>query len=83
MVGCRVRYCIKLWAWNVINGIKARFIRLAVFAGTIAGTARQQAEKFKWGLKPSPRMSIIFSRFQNVAEVADVAKDVEKERIDF
>ena len=35
------------------------------------------------GLKSSLRMSIISSRFQNVAEVADAAKDVEKERIDF
>ncbi|XP_017233369.2 uncharacterized protein LOC108207432 [Daucus carota subsp. sativus] len=61
----------------------ARFIRLAGFAGTSAGTAEQQAEKFKWGLKSSLRMSIISSRFQNVAEVADAAKDVEKERIDF
>ena len=61
----------------------ARFIRLAGFAGTSAGTAAQQAEKFKWGLKSSLRMSIISSRFQNVAEVADAAKDVEKERIDF
>ena len=61
----------------------ARFIMLARFAGTSAGTAAQQAEKFKWGLKSSLRMSIISSKFQNVAEVADAAKDVEKERIDF
>ena len=61
----------------------ARFIMLARFAGTSAGTATQQAEKFKWGLKSSLRMSIISSKFQNVVDVVDAAKDVEKERIDF
>ncbi|XP_074358691.1 uncharacterized protein LOC141697998 [Apium graveolens] len=47
-----------------ITDYMARFIRLGGFVGTVAGTAAQQADKFKW-------------------EVADAAKDVEKERIDF
>ncbi|XP_074377990.1 uncharacterized protein LOC141719510 [Apium graveolens] len=41
------------------------------------------ADKLKWGLKSYLRGSIISFKFDNVAEVADVAKDVEKERIDF
>ncbi|XP_074328119.1 uncharacterized protein LOC141666033 [Apium graveolens] len=61
----------------------ARFIRLAGFAGTVAGTAAQQADKFKWGLKSYLKGSIISFKFDNMAEVADATKDVEKERIDF
>ncbi|XP_074363739.1 uncharacterized protein LOC141704392 [Apium graveolens] len=66
-----------------ITDYMARFIRLAGFAGTVAGTAAQQADKFKWGLKSHLRGSIISFKFDNVAEAADAAKDVEKERIDF
>ncbi|XP_074368614.1 uncharacterized protein LOC141708745 [Apium graveolens] len=66
-----------------ITDYMARFIRLAGFAGTVAGTATQQADKFKWGLKSHLRGSIISFKFDNMAEAADAAKDVEKERIDF
>ncbi|XP_074323417.1 uncharacterized protein LOC141660339 [Apium graveolens] len=66
-----------------ITDYMARFIRLVGFAGTVAGTAAQQADKFKWGLKSHLRGSIISFKFDNVAEAADAAKDVEKERIDF
>ncbi|KAL8114698.1 hypothetical protein AgCh_021533 [Apium graveolens] len=66
-----------------ITDYMARFIRLAGFAGKVAGTAAQQADKFKWGLKSYMRGSIISFKFDNVAEVVDAAKDVEKERIDF
>ncbi|XP_074377388.1 uncharacterized protein LOC141718915 [Apium graveolens] len=66
-----------------ITDYMARFIRLAGFAGTVAGTAAQQADKFKWGLKSYLRGSIISFKFDNVVEAADAAKDVEKERIDF
>ncbi|XP_074342902.1 uncharacterized protein LOC141680626 [Apium graveolens] len=38
-----------------ITDYMARFIRLAGFAGTVAGTAAQQADKFKWGLNLSHR----------------------------
>ncbi|XP_074361501.1 uncharacterized protein LOC141701756 [Apium graveolens] len=61
----------------------AKFIRLAGFAGTVAGTAAQQTDKFKWGLKSYLSGSIISFKFDNVAEVADATKDVEKERINF
>ncbi|XP_074351813.1 uncharacterized protein LOC141690960 [Apium graveolens] len=66
-----------------ITDYMARFIRLAGFAGTVAGTAAQQADKFKWGLKSHLRGSIISFKFDNMAEAADAAKDVEKEHIDF
>lgn len=66
-----------------ITDYMARFIRLAGFAGTIAGTAAQQAEKFKWGLKLNLRGPIISLKFPNVAEVADAAKDIEKERTEY
>ncbi|XP_074337001.1 uncharacterized protein LOC141674179 [Apium graveolens] len=66
-----------------ITDYMARFIRLAGFAGRVAGTAAQQADKFKWRLKSHLRGSIISFKFDNVAEAADAAKDVEKERIDF
>ncbi|XP_074324026.1 uncharacterized protein LOC141660947 [Apium graveolens] len=66
-----------------ITDYMARFIRLAGFVGTVAGTAAQQADKFKWGLKSYLRGSIISFKFDKVVEVVDAAKDIEKERIDF
>ncbi|XP_074347376.1 uncharacterized protein LOC141686223 [Apium graveolens] len=66
-----------------ITDYMARFIRLAGFAGTVVGTAAQQADKFKLGLKSYLRGSIISFELDNVAEVADATKDVEKERIYF
>ena len=51
-----------------ITDYMARFIRLAGFAGTVAGTAAQQADKFKWGLKSHLRGFIISFKFDNVAE---------------
>ncbi|XP_074356150.1 uncharacterized protein LOC141695838 [Apium graveolens] len=65
-----------------ITDYMVRFIRLVGFAGTVAGTAAQQDDKFKWG-KSYLRGSIIYFKFDNVTEVDEAAKDVEKVRIDF
>ena len=61
----------------------ARFLRLAGFAGALAGSASEQAEKFKWTICYTYRSRLINEKFTDVVEAADAAKNIEMERQDF
>ncbi|KAJ9536306.1 hypothetical protein OSB04_un000515 [Centaurea solstitialis] len=60
----------------------ARFLRLASFAGSMAGTVENQVNKFKWTLNSKFRPKLINQQFSSVAQVADAARTIERERLD-
>ena len=60
----------------------ARFLRLASFAGSMAGTMENQVNKFKWTLNSKFRPKLINQHFSSVAQVADAARNIERERPD-
>ncbi|KAJ9541045.1 hypothetical protein OSB04_027551 [Centaurea solstitialis] len=60
----------------------ARFLRLASFAGSMAGTVENQVNKFKWTLNSKFRPKLINQQFSSVAQVADAARNIERERLD-
>ncbi|KAJ9536386.1 hypothetical protein OSB04_un000446 [Centaurea solstitialis] len=60
---------------ETVSEYLARFLRLAGFAGSLAGSASEQAEKY--------RSKLINEKFSDVAEAADAAKNIEMERQDF
>ncbi|KAJ9538736.1 hypothetical protein OSB04_031469 [Centaurea solstitialis] len=68
---------------ETVSEYLARFLRLAGFAGSLAGSASEQAEKFKWTIHPRYRSKLINEKFTDVAEAADAAKNIEMERQDF
>ena len=65
-----------------INTFMERFIRVAGIAGKSAGTAAEQAEKFKWALLFNNRRQLVTTRFAMVSDVANASKTVELERAD-
>nr|GEU50253.1 putative reverse transcriptase domain-containing protein [Tanacetum cinerariifolium] len=54
-----------------------RFLRLAGFLGTKAGTQEEQAKHFKWGLNDFVLDKILNTEFTDVAQVANAARDIE------
>ncbi|GJX29336.1 zinc finger, CCHC-type, retrotransposon gag domain protein [Tanacetum coccineum] len=54
-----------------------RFLRLAGFLGQAAGTAEEQAKNFRWGLHKSILDHVMCIQFTDVAQVADVARNLE------
>ncbi|XP_024965970.1 uncharacterized protein LOC112506183 [Cynara cardunculus var. scolymus] len=65
-----------------ISDYMARFLRLASYAGIIAGIASYQTEKFKWSLNGKYRSKLINQNFTTVAQVVDAARNIERERLD-
>ncbi|GJR50761.1 putative nucleotidyltransferase, ribonuclease H [Tanacetum coccineum] len=53
-----------------------RFLRLAGFLGQAAGTAEEQAKNFCWGLHKSILDHVMCIQFTDVAQVADVARNI-------
>ncbi|GJW10031.1 putative nucleotidyltransferase, ribonuclease H [Tanacetum coccineum] len=54
-----------------------RFLRLAGFLGQAAGTAEEQAKNFRWGLFKPILDHAMCIHFTDVAQVADVARNLE------
>ncbi|GJW51996.1 putative nucleotidyltransferase, ribonuclease H [Tanacetum coccineum] len=54
-----------------------RFLRLAGFLGQAAGTAEEQAKNFRWGLHKSILDHVMCIQFTDVAQVANVARNLE------
>nr|GFD09005.1 zinc finger, CCHC-type, retrotransposon Gag domain protein [Tanacetum cinerariifolium] len=54
-----------------------RFLRLAWFLGAAAGTAKEQAKNFQWGLCKSTLNHLMCIPFTDVAQVANVARNYE------
>ena len=61
----------------------ARFLRLVGFAGVTAGSTADQVKKFIWSIHYRYRSKLINEKFNDVAEAANVAKNIEMERLDF
>ncbi|PWA54694.1 zinc finger, CCHC-type, Retrotransposon gag domain protein [Artemisia annua] len=59
------------------NEFIKRFLRLAGFLGTKAGTQEEQASHFKWGLKEWILDGIVNTEFTDVAQVANVGRNIE------
>ncbi|GJT37924.1 hypothetical protein Tco_0937789 [Tanacetum coccineum] len=53
------------------------FLDLAGFLGQAAGTAEEQAKNFCWGLHKSILDHVMCIQFTDVAQVADVARNLE------
>ncbi|PWA96795.1 zinc finger, CCHC-type, Retrotransposon gag domain protein [Artemisia annua] len=66
-----------------INCYMERFIRVAGIVGSMAGTAEEQAEKFKWTLHYETMRLLIKTKFSKVSEVANATKNLELEHVDF
>nr|GFD62366.1 zinc finger, CCHC-type, retrotransposon Gag domain protein [Tanacetum cinerariifolium] len=47
------------------------FLRLAGFLGAVAGTAKEQAKNFQWGLHRSTLNHLMCISFTDVAQVAN------------
>ena len=63
---------------NELSGdFMRRFLRLASFLGTRAGTQEEQAMKFKWALSDWILESLVNTDFTDIAMVADAARNVE------
>ncbi|KAK1414363.1 hypothetical protein QVD17_16561 [Tagetes erecta] len=60
-----------------------RFTRLASIVGEAAGSEAVQAEKCKWAVCDRIRKSIMFMKFKDLTEVAEVIKTFEFERKEF
>nr|GEY15256.1 hypothetical protein [Tanacetum cinerariifolium] len=54
-----------------------RFLRLAGVLRAAAGTAKEQAKNFQWGLRRSTRNHLMCISFTNVAQVANAARNYE------
>ncbi|GKA68238.1 zinc finger, CCHC-type, retrotransposon gag domain protein [Tanacetum coccineum] len=54
-----------------------RFLKLAGFLGAKAGTQEEQAKHYKWGLNDFVLDRILNTEFTNVAQVANVARNIE------
>nr|GEZ80634.1 hypothetical protein [Tanacetum cinerariifolium] len=54
-----------------------RFLRLAGFLGTAAGTEDEQAKNFQWGLRGSTLNHLMCMPFTDVAQVANAARNYE------
>nr|GFB94367.1 zinc finger, CCHC-type, retrotransposon Gag domain protein [Tanacetum cinerariifolium] len=52
-----------------------RFLRLAGFLGAAAGTAKEQAKNFQWGLRKSTLNHLMCIPFTDVAQVANAARN--------
>nr|GFB62930.1 zinc finger, CCHC-type, retrotransposon Gag domain protein [Tanacetum cinerariifolium] len=53
------------------------FVRLAGFLGVAAGTEKEQAKNFQWGLRRSTLNHLMCIQFADVAQVANVARNYE------
>nr|GFB25610.1 hypothetical protein [Tanacetum cinerariifolium] len=54
-----------------------RFLRLAGFLGTAAGTEEEQAKNFQWGLRRSTLNHLMCMSYTDVAQVANAARNYE------
>nr|GEY66308.1 DNA-directed DNA polymerase [Tanacetum cinerariifolium] len=54
-----------------------RFLRLAGFLGTAAGTEEEQAKNFQWGLHRSTLNHLMSMSYTDVAQVANAARNYE------
>nr|GEZ62236.1 hypothetical protein [Tanacetum cinerariifolium] len=54
-----------------------RFVRLAGFLGVAAGTVKEQAKNFQWGLHRSTLNHLMCMPFTDVAQVANAARNYE------
>nr|GFB70614.1 zinc finger, CCHC-type, retrotransposon Gag domain protein [Tanacetum cinerariifolium] len=54
-----------------------RFLRLAGFLGAAAGTEKEQAKNFQWGLRKSTLNHLMCMPFTDVAQVANAARNYE------
>nr|GFA93068.1 zinc finger, CCHC-type, retrotransposon Gag domain protein [Tanacetum cinerariifolium] len=54
-----------------------RFLRLARFLGTAAGTEEEQAKNFQWGLRRSTLNHLMCMSYTDVAQVANAARNYE------
>ncbi|PWA48655.1 hypothetical protein CTI12_AA366410 [Artemisia annua] len=59
------------------NEFMKRFVRLAGFLGPMAGTQAEQAKKFKWALRNDTLEGIVNTHFEDVAQVANAARNIE------
>nr|GFB78555.1 hypothetical protein [Tanacetum cinerariifolium] len=54
-----------------------RFLRLAGFLGTAAGTEEEQAKNFQWGLRRSTLNHLMYMSYTDVAQVTNAARNYE------
>nr|GFC64717.1 zinc finger, CCHC-type, retrotransposon Gag domain protein [Tanacetum cinerariifolium] len=54
-----------------------RFLRLVGFLGAAAGTTKEQAKNFQWGLRKSTLNHLMCIPFTDVAQVANAARNYE------
>nr|GFB45071.1 hypothetical protein [Tanacetum cinerariifolium] len=54
-----------------------RFLRLAGFLGAAAGTEKEQAKNFQWGLRRSTLNHLMCMSYTDVAQVANAARNYE------
>nr|GFC55608.1 zinc finger, CCHC-type, retrotransposon Gag domain protein [Tanacetum cinerariifolium] len=54
-----------------------RFLRLAGFPGSAAGTEEEQAKNFQWGLRRSTLNHLMCMSYMDVAQVANAARNYE------
>nr|GEZ95401.1 hypothetical protein [Tanacetum cinerariifolium] len=54
-----------------------RFLRLAGFLGSAAGTEEEQAKNFQWGLRRSTLNHLMCMSYTDVAQVANAARNYE------
>nr|GFB42714.1 zinc finger, CCHC-type, retrotransposon Gag domain protein [Tanacetum cinerariifolium] len=54
-----------------------RFLRLAGFLGTAAGTEEEHAKNFQWGLRRSTLNHLMCMSYMDVAQVANAARNYE------
>nr|GFC69288.1 zinc finger, CCHC-type, retrotransposon Gag domain protein [Tanacetum cinerariifolium] len=54
-----------------------RFLRLAGFLGAAAGTEKEQAKNFQWGLRKSTLYHLMCMSYTDVAQVANAARNYE------
>ncbi|MDV2888020.1 hypothetical protein RYX45_22910, partial [Alkalihalophilus pseudofirmus] len=55
----------------------ARFLRLAAFAGPLAGTEADQIEKFRWALLYKYRVALRGHQFTELSRLVSVVREVE------
>nr|GEV73373.1 hypothetical protein [Tanacetum cinerariifolium] len=53
-----------------------KFVRLAGFLGSKAGTPEEQARNFKWALNETAHDKLVNMKFSDVAEVANAARNI-------
>ncbi|GJY78995.1 putative nucleotidyltransferase, ribonuclease H [Tanacetum coccineum] len=74
---------IRMKPTESITVFMERFVRLAGIAGTKAGDAQEQAQKFKWAIDLKYRRDLVNITFEKVSDVANAAKNLEMEHADF